>query len=99
MRNWSKQFFSKQNLVLTEFLSNLTDLKSDKYQNVVVRIKERKLEETKNMLMIEDEKLDTILEVNKNQNGNNFEYFKEGDICIIRSIKKRYYIYNFKLLK
>lgn len=93
LREWSRTFYSESNLILKEYLTNLADLKVNKYQNVVVKIKEKRCENSTILITIEDEKTENILKIESHINLNNFEYLKQSDICLIRSIKKGYLTY------
>ena len=62
LREWSIKFFFQKNPHLTENLTTSSDLKFEKIpQNIVLKIKEKPLEQSKVLISFEDDKLEDFL--------------------------------------
>ena len=91
LREWSIKFFFQKNPLLTENLTTSSELKFEKIpQNIIVKIKEKTLEQSKVLISFEDDKKEDLLTLITDDAKKKFDYITKGDICLITFIRRWY---------
>ena len=76
---------------MTENLTTSSELKFEKIpQNIIVKIKEKTLEQSKVLISFEDDKKEDLLTLITDDAKKKFDYITKGDICLITFIRRWY---------